>query len=274
MRFGTGGIPHSCENCSVIQGVEHIHNLGLNAMEIEFVYGIYNLPDSLNSIAEKYDVGLSIHGSYFVNLAAKDNKKFYGSISTVVKTLEVAHNHSIPDVVFHPAFYLKRNPGDVYDLVKKALVKIQEELESRSINDVTLRLELMGKPTQFGTPGELISLSQEFDFVLPCIDFAHFVARYNGMRNTEDGFKELLADLEQGLGNRLLKNMHIHLSNIEYSEKGEKKHLNLTNDEREGVLWQTVLRLLKEFGADGKIISETPSLEVDAIKMRDYWNSL
>ncbi len=274
MRFGTGGIPLSCEKCSVLEGIAKIHELGLDAMEIEFVYGAYKLADNLESFAKDHNVGLSIHGSYFVNLAAKEDKKLYGSISTIVKTLKIASDHGISDVVFHPAFYLKRDKKVVFDLVRKSLSKIEEELSSQNISNVNLRLELMGKPTQFGDPDELIALSQEYSFVLPCVDFAHYVARYNGQKNSEDGFRELLDRLENGLGRRVIGNMHIHLSDIEYSEKGEKKHLDLPDDENDGVKWKTILRLLKEYNADGKIIAETPSLERDAILMKTYWDSL
>jgi len=38
--IGTGGVPISCKSKSTVEGVKCIHELGLNAMEVEFVRGV------------------------------------------------------------------------------------------------------------------------------------------------------------------------------------------------------------------------------------------
>ncbi|HOB22894.1 MAG TPA: hypothetical protein PKI30_08590, partial [Bacillota bacterium] len=86
-----------------------------------------------------------------------------------------------------------------------------------------LRPELMGKPTQFGSLEELLRLSQELP-VLPCLDFSHFHAR-TGEFNTFEEFASILEQLEQALGEEALKNLHLHISGIDYGPKGERKHL-------------------------------------------------
>ena len=40
LLFGTGGIPHSSETNTTIDGIRRIAQLGLGCMEVEFVQGV------------------------------------------------------------------------------------------------------------------------------------------------------------------------------------------------------------------------------------------
>jgi deoxyribonuclease-4 len=65
--------------------------------------------------------------------------------------------------------------------------------------------------------------------------------------------------------------MHIHLSGIEYSRKGERNHLNLLDSD---LKFSELLEAWKEFDIKGLVISESPNLEGDAILLRDSYKGL
>lgn len=89
-----------------------------------------------------------------------------------------------------------------------------------------MRPEITGKPTQFGGDlKELVNLSEELEMVLPTIDFAHCHARNAGKFNTVEEWREMLGFMEDRLGREALDNMHIHMSGINYTAKGERNHL-------------------------------------------------
>jgi deoxyribonuclease-4 len=62
--------------------------------------------------------------------------------------------------------------------------------------------------------------------------------------------------------------MHIHLSGIEYTAKGERKHLPIREADLE---YKQLLAALKTRGCAGRILCESPILEKDAVFLRDTW---
>jgi deoxyribonuclease-4 len=70
------------------------------------------------------------------------------------------------------------------------------------------------------------------------------------------------------LGDAAMKQMHIHLSGIEYGPRGEKNHLIM---EEADLDFKALFRALHEAGAGGRLLCESPVLEVDALKFRQLW---
>jgi len=130
----------------------------------------------------------------------------------------------------------------------------------------------MGGVSKFGSLEEVIRLAEDIgDNVLPCIDFAHLHARINGKYNTYEEFREVLNVIESRLGRKALNNMHIHISGIEYSEKGEVKHLNILESDFN---YKDLARVLKEYNVRGVVISESPNLEEDAILFKQTYEKI
>ena len=124
---------------------------------------------------------------------------------------------------------------------------------------------------QFGTVDEILRLSQEIENVMPCIDFSHLHARSNGKINSEQDFRQILQKVEDALGKKGLNNMHIHLSGINYGERGEKNHLNLQESQ---LNYKDLIKAWKEFGVKGVVISESPNIEGDARLIKDVYDGL
>jgi len=137
--------------------------------------------------------------------------------------------------------------------------------------DVWLRPETTGKQTQFSGLRDILKISQETQGVMPCIDFAHMHARTAGKNNTTPEFREMLTQVENTLGKEGLKNMHIHISGIHYTEKGERHHLPLKESDMN---YKDLLKVLKEFKTAGVVISESPIIEKDALLMKKYYEKI
>jgi len=272
LLFGTGGTPHSSKSESTAHGIERIAELGLGCMEVEFVYGAnmnQAMARKVGEIAKTLNVKLSAHGPYYINLNAHEEEKIVASKKRLMQTARIASVIGAQDIVFHPAFYLKDPPDEVYAKVKTELEDTIRAIREEDIQ-VTLRAETTGKKSQFGSLEELLNLSTDIDGVAPCIDFAHLHAR-EGKANSYAEFKSILKQIAAKLGRNALNDMHIHLSGIKYSGKGEISHLNLSESDMNYI---ELFKVWKEFDIKGLVICESPSLEGDALIMQKAYNSL
>lgn len=272
LLFGTGGTPHSSRSQSTVDGIKRIAELGLGCMEIEFVYGINMSEASARLVAEtakQEGVRLSAHAPYYINLNAREPEKIRASQDRLLQTARIAFLCGAESVVFHPAFYLGNPHEKVYDMVKERLAEILSQLKKEN-NRIWVRPEVMGKGSTFGTLEEIVRLSIEIDGVNPCIDFAHWHAR-SGTFNSYPEFAAILRQVEERSGRVALDNMHIHVSGIAYSNKGELKHLNLEDSDFHHA---ELLRALKDYEVKGLVICESPNLETDALLLQSTYSTI
>ncbi len=270
LNFGTAGIPKSTRRRTSINGIKSINQLGLDSMELEFVRGVRMKEEKakiVNETAYDNNVLLTVHAPYYINLNAKEKEKRERSLERIEKTARIGNHAGAYSITFHAAYYLNKTKEETYNTVKELLKKLQIKLKKDGVK-IDLRPELTGSKTQFGNLDEIIKLSNELEYVKPCIDFSHYAARYSGEKNTKKSFRELFEKLKES---NYLDDLHMHLSGIEWGDKGEKNHLNF---DKTKVKWKTVIELLKEYQVKGVIVCESPNLEVDAKKMKDYYNSI
>ncbi len=272
LRFGPAGIPLCCKKNELIEGLKTTSQLSLDAFEIEFVRGIninFNKIPEIKKIAKELDIVLTAHAPYYINLNAKEETKIKKSIERILKTAEILNKLDGFSVVFHPGYYLKEDPAKVFNKIKEQFKKIEKKALEEGLK-VDIRPEIMGRVSCFGSLEEILKICEGFEIIKPAIDFAHLHARTSAY-NTVQEFKEVLGKIENVLGKEELNNMHIHISGIEYDKKGEKKHLPL---EKSDLKWKELIKTIKEFKVKGIIISESPILEEDAIRMKNYYNSI
>ena len=175
------------------------------------------------------------------------------------------------DIIFHPGSYFEHPAEEVLKTALPRLADCAAELR-RNGNFVNLRPETMGKSAMLGSFEDTLIMSKEIEGVLPCLDFAHLHARPgDGSVNSTDEWKVMIEAYEKSLGSDSLKKLHIHLSGIEYSPKGEKNHLPLRESD---LNIQQLLETLKKAGCAGRILCESPILEEDAQFMQALWKSL
>ena len=265
--FGTAGIPLSANPRTTGDGIKHVKQLGLGAMELEFVHSVNISKDrapEIKKIAEENNVILTCHAPYFINLNSTEKAKVAASIQRITNSARILNLCGGYSVCFHAAYYMGMDHDKTYDNVKKNLKEIISTLQGEG-NNIWVRPETTGKETQFGNVDEILKLSQELDNVMPCIDFAHFHARTNGKYNSYNEFAEILEKIEKKLGKKGLENMHMHITGIAYGPKGEKNHLTL---EESDLKYKELLKALKDFKVKGVAISESPNIEQDALLMQ------
>jgi len=273
LRFGPAGVPLKAKARSTKQGVIEVKALGLDAMEIEFVRRISlseQAAREIAGIARSLDVALTVHAPYYVNLASLDKSKAETSAQRVYQSAVVGYAAGAWSVCFHAAYYMNRSGEEVYAVVKDVLKNLIVKLKEEGV-EIWLRPETTGSPAEFGTLNELLKLSSELEMVLPVIDFAHLHARSNGAFNSYEEFSDVLSSVEDTLGRSALDNLHIHVSGIEYGEKGEIKHLNLDESDFE---YEDLMRALKDFNVKGVLICESPNLEEDALLLKKCYEGI
>lgn len=270
LNFLTGGFPTITKG-NLSNAITDIKSLKLDGMELEFVQSTwlkYKDNEFIKKIIkEKDELIFTAHASYYINLASLEPQKTHMAKQRIIDAAEACASVNGYSITFHPAYYLNRDKGFVYTETKNALKETIKKIKDKGIN-IWVRPETTGKATQLGDLEECIKLSEDVEMVLPCIDFAHLHARYNGINNTKEEWIKMLNLLENRLGRLALDNMHIHMSGINYSSKGEKNHLFLEDSD---LNWKELLNTLKEYKIKGAIISESPNIEQDAMLMKKYF---
>jgi deoxyribonuclease-4 len=272
LYFGVAGIPNSCPEDSSLKAIDFVISVGLEALELEFVRGLKMSQETAYRVrltAQKNRIRLSAHAPYFINLNADDQGKKIQSQDLLLNALRLTATAGATDLVFHAGYYGKKSPEETYNKIKVSLKEIISIARSEKLG-TKLRIETMGKKSQFGTLDEVLNICREIDGLFPCLDFAHIFAR-EGRVNSYPDFHRVLRKVEKKLGRAALKNAHIHISGVKFNQGGEIKHLDLKECEFRFDEW---LQALEDFDVRGTVICESPSLEADALLLKNLYHSL
>lgn len=262
LRTGKGSYPDA---------FDVLKNMNLDGMELEFVHGVRMSDKSaefVKSMSE--DFVITAHGPFYINLNSSEPDKTDASVQRIIDTASVAASAGAFSITFHAAYYMGQDKQTVYNQVKTQTERIVNILKKQK-TEVWIRPETTGKETQWGDIDEIIKLSKEFDIVLPCIDFSHLHARSVGRYNTYDEFCNILEKIGKKLGQIALDNFHGHLAGIEYTGKGEKRHLNLENSDMN---YKDLLKAMKSFDVKGALVCESPNIEDDCKLIKDFYLTL
>jgi len=271
LLFGTAGVPLSSPASSTLGAIEHVKKLGLDCLEVEFVKGVKMGSDTAKLVRQKadsLDIRLSVHAPYYINLNSPEGGTRLASQERLIASARLARHLGARNVVFHAGYYGQDVPERAYDTIKKALLDICSILKSEGA-PTALRMETMGKKSQFGTLDEVLSLCRDVEGLLPCLDFSHLHAREGGI-STYVHFSRILRKVEKKLGKAVLADLHIHVSGVHYGDKGEIKHLDLMKSDFRYDQW---VRAIRDKGVEGTVICESPNLETDALMLKNLYNS-
>ncbi len=249
---GTGG--------NSLLGLDKVKILGLNACEIEFTYGVKMSNRLAKQVGEKacsLGIELSVHAPYYINLNSSEKKKLEASKKRILQSCERGHFLHAKNIVFHPGFYGKKTKEETFELVKKTILDIQEEIKKNSW-DVSLAPETTGKKNVFGDLDEILRLVRETKCSF-CIDFAHLKARNNGVID----YNEIFLKLKE------FKHIQAHFSGINYTNAGEQSH-RITNESEIKELAKAILK----HKINITIINESPDPLGDSVKTKRVFEEL
>ncbi len=271
-RFGTVGSPKSTppKPGGSVGAIFRLTELQLNALELGWVQAVRVSESTcadIRAAAEAQDVVISVHAPYFINLNADENE-WPKSRQRLMDAAHYGNLAGATDIIFHPGSYFGKSADEVLPLAIERLRGCVAELREKG-NAVVLRPETMGKSAMLGSLQDTLMMSQAIEGVAPCIDFAHLHARAgDGSMNSYAEWRSVLEKIAQSLGESSLKELHIHLSGIEYSAKGEREHLPIQEADLD---IQAIFRALKDLQCGGRILCESPLLEEDALVLRQLW---
>ena len=247
IRLGPAG-----SDGNTLKGIQHAKDIGLHALEIEFTHGV-NMSNELakeaGNLAEKLGIKLSIHAPYFINLASEDKEKIENSKKRLLLCCERAHYLKARYVIFHAGYYGKRDKEEAYQIMKESL---KDLIRRNTHKEVSLICETSGKTGSFGNLDELLRLRKEIGVDI-CVDFGHVYAIQQGKID----YSEVLSHFKG-------KHLHSHFTGIEYGEKGERRHINMSKPD-----FKELAEELIKNKQDITIISESPITWEDSLKQKE-----
>ena len=266
--LGPAGIPHSAKKRNTIEGIKTVKDLGLNAMEVEFVQGVRMSQESAEEtgkVAKELGVRLSVHAPYFINLCAEEEEKIKASKQRILDTADRAERMGADAIAIHIAFYGKRKPEECYEMVKSGLGEVVDTALSMGIKNVKFGVETMAKETAFGTIDEVISIAKEVKQVVPYIDWAHTFARQGGQIDYGEIIDRLTKELH-------LTHINSHFESLVFRKgKYVDEHLPIENN---APPFEPLAREILKRDISITLICESPELERDALKMKKVLEDL
>jgi deoxyribonuclease-4 len=270
--FGTVGSPLSTPKKpgGSVGAVLHSASLGLYGLELGWVRSVRISEAScadIRAAGEQESVAMSVHAPYYINLNA-DDEEWPKSRQRLMDAAHYGNLAGATDIVFHPGSYFQSAPEEVLPRAIPRLEGCVEALRAAG-NPAILRPETMGKSAMLGSLEDVLAMSQAIAGVEPCLDFAHLHARQgDGSMNSYDEWARTLERYGKVLGGGAMQRLHIHISGIEYGEKGEKEHLPIREADLD---LAAILRALRDFGCRGRLLCESPIMEEDALYCKQAW---
>jgi len=259
---GPAGYPRGYKD--PLHALRMVAGMGLNALEMQFVRQVRMQEErarQIGSLAEELGIVLSAHAPYYVNFNSTNPETVEKSVGWVVKTCEIADFLGAWVVVIHAARYSGKTSEETTRAVIDGLNRCLDIMNESDVH-VKLGIETMGERSAWGRIEEIREVAKAIKEVVPVLDFAHIHAIGGGALKTEEDFSKVLERCSSFYRGRL----HCHFSCVEYSERGEVKHLGLSFREPD---FEPLARALSRWGEDVTVISETPEPEVDAVVMRE-----
>jgi deoxyribonuclease-4 len=268
-RIGTVGSPISTPKKpgGSIGAIQQMKVLGLQALELGWVQSVRVSEETCAVIKNEgivQDISLSVHAPYFINLNA-DEEEWPKSRKRLMDAAFYGNLAGATDIIFHPGSYFEQPANIVLEKAIPRLAECHQEIRA-SGNPVTLRPETMGKSAMLGALEDTIEMSKQIPGILPCLDFAHLHARSSGKENSKAEWIAQLERVSDSLGQDALKRLHIHLSGIEYTLKGEKNHLPLKESDFNLI---ELLEALIQMNCAGRILCESPIMEEDSLYIQE-----
>ncbi len=263
IRIGQAGIPLSCKGRTNKDGLVYTKQvLDLNAMEVQFVRGLYAMKDEeaqfIKDYSKENDVELHVHAPYYINLAGDEEADL--SFEKILFSARLAEKMGAKTVVTHPGYYGKLSERKTLKRIIKNTKKLQSLFKKEKLK-VKIGLETMGKQKVFGSIDEIVEVCNNVKGVIPAIDMGHIHARCNGCLKDRENFEEVFQKL------KLLRLKHylIHLTGVLYENGNEYYHLPIKKGD---MPLAPLIEIILDNNYNVTFISESPLLEHDAVYIR------
>ncbi|MBQ0017024.1 MAG: TIM barrel protein [Clostridiales bacterium] len=282
VRFGPSGnskIFYEKGHKSSVEAPKFLRELGLSCYEYSFGRGFTIGVEKAKQIgleAKNNDILVSVHAPYYINLANPNEETIQKNIGYINKSLDYLKLFGGKKCVIHVGSQTKQTREEALKVLYKQLDEILKSFYQNGYDKDGLYLcpETMGKSQQIGSVDEILEICSKDKCLIPTFDFGHINAVTNGSLKTIEDYRKIILKCFEKLGEFKTKNMHIHFSKIEYTDKGEVKHLTL-DDTKYGPEFEPLAKLIKEYNLTPTIISESKEMMMeDALKMKTIFDNI
>ena len=280
VRFGPSGndVSFYAEGYTkTLQAFNWVKNKGLDIYEYSLGNGITLKPETAKQLgieAVKNNIEVSLHAPYFINFANPSMESRQKSIDYVLRSLDLLNLFQGKKCVIHSGSVMKQERSDALKILYAGYDALLENVYQKGLNNFYICPETMGKYSQIGSYQEIIDLCTLDKCLIPTLDFGHINCVMQGGLKTVDDFKRIIDYSFDKLGEYKTKNLHIHFSKIEFSDKGELKHLDMS-DEKYGPDFENLAKVIKEYDLSPTVICESKGkMATDALILKNIYNKI
>ena len=213
--------------------------------EIGFAFGVPEVPKDLTKVAEKYNVKLSGHLPFWINLG--DLKKKQKNFEYLKKGFYISEIFETV-CVFHIGYYKGLSPTEFINNAISQLKELLREYDPKG----KIGIETTGRIKEAGSLEEVLRIVKEIndERIIPVIDFAHIFARnYGKFPVTIEDFLKILESIEE------FDFYYFHAGGVLFDRRGEKKHVSIV---KSPFPIENLMEALRIFGKDIVLIIESP----------------
>lgn len=275
--FGPGGNSedfYASGHKATLEAPKFVKEYGLDAYEYEAGNGLRTSDATLTAIgraATENQIAMSLHAPYFISLSSVEETKRTAAVGYIKQSIHDAELLGAKTIVIHCGGVAKITREEGMKLSKETLSMLLSDLSLP--NGIRLGLETMGKINQLGTLEEVIELCKLDESVFaPVVDFGHLNARNLGdYFKTADDYRRVFSTIGEKLSPDRANELHCHFSKIEFTQKGEKKHLTF-DDEVFGPNFEGLAEAIVREGVSPTIICESDgTMARDALTMKKLY---
>lgn len=256
------------------QSAKFVRDMGLDCFEYSFGRGVRMSEAKAISIGEAFaaqSVEISVHAPYYINFANPSEESAAKSYNYVLDSARVLKLMGGKRCVFHSATQGKLDREEAVALTEERLKVLRDYIYLNGLQDLYFCPETMGKLAQIGTLEEIVRFCKIDPIYLPAVDFGHLNAREQGSLKTVDDYRSRLEYMIGELSYERVKYFHIHFSKIQYSSKGEVRHLTFADDVY-GPEFEPLAVALKQLKLEPYVVSESAGTQAeDALAMKQMY---
>ena len=260
-----------------IEAPKWLSENNLDAYEYSFGKGITLSDETAIAIGEemaKYNISMSIHAPYYINFATPTDEMVEKSYDYVLNSLHKLRLVGGNRLIVHPASQGKMTREEAVTLCKKRLSILKDKIIEAGFGDMYICIETMGKSAQIGTYEEVLDFCTIYDKYIPTFDFGHINALTQGTLKAKEDYRKIIDRSIEVIGRERTEIAHVHFSKIEYSTKGEVKHLTL-EDNIYGPEFEPLAEVMKEYNLHNTVICESKEyMGRDAMILKSIYQSI
>lgn len=228
--FGIAGFPPAFFESEFRKKRENIFQwistLRLDWIELQCTYGV-KMKESqailYRELAEKYQIGISIHAPYYITLASADTDVVARSVERIFQAFNLANIIGATRIIFHLGHFAGTSPADRSKGLQQ-LIDTLNAIKDDIPDGIFLYAETAGKKSQLGSIEDIARVCMEVSYVKPCLDLAHVHGFRDGTLKSAHSIYSVLDFFECQLGRSVFDDMHFHMYPVEIDHTGEKKH--------------------------------------------------